>query len=73
MSGWIRVTDMLPETGKSVLCYCNHTNVFQNHIRWKRINIGEMYNRTDFIMDSDDTTFINVTHWMPLPEIPTDL
>lgn len=71
MNKWILITDKLPKPDVAVLCYCNHQNVFHENIKWKSINIGAKtsYN-DDFIIENDDTTFLNVTHWMPLPEIP---
>ena len=71
MKEWILIKDQLPDVGKAVLCYCNHRNVFQEHIVWEHINIGAKHSYDDkFTLENDDTTFIDVTHWMPLPEVP---
>jgi Protein of unknown function (DUF551) len=66
---WIPVTEKLPEPGVYVLCFCNHQNVFNEDIKWMCINIGNKNTRNDDFF-VDDTTFVNVTHWMPLPEPP---
>lgn len=74
MNEWILIKKQLPEAEKAVLCYCNHRNIFQEHIVWKSINIGKKNSWDNkFILENDDTTFVDVTHWMPLPEIPEKL
>ncbi len=76
---WISLKDQKPEEGQDVLLYSNHHNVFQEHIKWKAIGIGHIFSwdgkaaqNNKFQMDSDDTTYVNSTHWMPLPEPPKD-
>ena len=71
MNKWILVTDKLPQAGKAVLCYCNHQNVFHEQIKWEQIDIGAKNSYDDnFTLRNDDTTFVNVTNWMPLPKEP---
>lgn len=56
---WISVKDRLPEENKEVLCFNNSGFIVQNS--W----LG--------LTDQDDKWFKRVfTHWMPLPEPPTE-
>jgi hypothetical protein len=65
--GWIRVEEKIPEFGQSVLV-------------WTSIGMciaaicGETItgNKPTWIEVNGDQDFWNVTHWMPLPEPPTD-
>ena len=66
---WISVKDRLPEIGKDVLiCDINHLGV--------PIAVGKYSpdpNWSDWETDADfwqGTGDLEVTHWMPLPELP---
>lgn len=68
---WISIKDKLPEPKKSVLCFCEHQNVFQEHIKWTQQNIGAKNGHDDeFWLDNYDATFVRVTHWTPLLDDP---
>lgn len=57
---WISVTDQLPGDGQTVLIYCPRV-VWLGYIangRWHTTN--------------ETPLMIAVSHWMPLPEPPTD-
>ena len=60
---WISVTDRLPECGEDVLCYC-------------RASICEVMKlQTGGTWECDGVVYMSefVTHWMKLPEPPTEV
>ena len=58
---WISVTDRLPPTGKRVLA-CS----------WMSVNYFVAYVSPlgGWCLAFGDSPILNVTHWMPLPELP---
>lgn len=60
---WIKVSERLPDEGKTVLCYAPQ-------FRWD-IVMGQLADRKMGHWERPGTgTAINVTHWMPLPNAP---
>jgi len=60
MTGWISVKDKRPENGKRVLYYdANYGKIDKS-----------LYDYDCFMETS--SAFHNVTHWMPLPELPNE-
>lgn len=65
---WIKVEDELPEIGQRVIYYFEHVGV---HVgKFMKVDNNEdmpygniFYGKSGFLTD-------DVTHWMPLPEIP---
>lgn len=60
MNEWIKVSDKLPEENKDVLVYDSEVGIC---IAW---------------LDDEDwyalgLNYVDVTHWMPLPEIPEEV
>lgn len=74
---WISVDDRLPEDGVEVLIYIS-TDIVQAYIwkgYWKgstnvtdNMNDGYVHDRT---ICKQGSQFDFVTHWMPLPEAPS--
>lgn len=65
MSEWISVKDQLPVSDKLVLFYYNE----EYHIGYY---IERIFGTNDYIWYSNtDNCVHNITHWMPLPEVPT--
>ncbi len=59
---WIPVTDRLPPFGKNVLACC-----------WMSVTYFVAYISPmdwNWHLSFGDTTIQNITHWMPLPELP---
>jgi hypothetical protein len=70
---WISVKDKLPELNKRVLCIfetvhptCTGNNSIMDTFMYKRQNC----NIVEF---GGESAYRKVTHWMPLPELPTPL
>jgi hypothetical protein len=70
MSEWISVGERLPEYGEKVWVRING---------WKNIATGYLFDcrlfeketgRIGWVVDGLDHVFVDVTHWMPLPEPP---
>ncbi len=64
---WISVKERLPEKYQNVLFYGTG---FDPIIGKHRGNICVGYYRDGFRFDGSDSTVINVTYWMPLPDPP---
>ena len=64
MTKWISVRDSLPEDGKRILCISS-----SNIIYTKMYEEGIFYDGTTYCY-CPDGKIANVTHWMPLPEVP---
>ncbi|WP_366998113.1 DUF551 domain-containing protein [Pseudomonas aeruginosa] len=68
MDDWMRVEDRMPTPNKTVLAYrkgkkCSHGPFFavaknREHHPWQYLD--------------GSTCYMNITHWMPLPEPPQD-
>ncbi len=73
MSEWISVKDRLPESPMVVLVYCpDYTNYEEPLIvKWIEGKEGMMFWDFDELSDRDITE--DVTHWMPIPDLPTTL
>ncbi len=72
MSEWISVKDRLPEIGKQVLAYgLEPTNLHDEGLSFKTA-IYDKYGQwtSDHFCES---SYVEVTHWMPLPERPKDI
>lgn len=76
---WISVNDRLPDDGQEVLIYTNG-DVVQAYLSddyWKgSYNVTSNMNDgyvSDRRISKRGTNFDFVTHWMPLPEPPTNL
>lgn len=64
MSEWISVKDRLPEDHVAVLVF---DSVCRNIYKaWMSHDLGEWFSE-EYLPD-----FLNITHWMPLPEPPED-
>lgn len=71
-SKWISVGERLPKIGEEVLCYAEHFDIilcFRHKDYW----CGSMNTRDAMTDGYCDNSKINVeiTHWQPLPLIPT--
>jgi len=62
---WISVEDRLPSVGKGVLA-CQDKKVY-----YAELKVG-MLTRRDCWYSITYGILLHVTHWMPLPEPPTD-
>lgn len=60
MSEWISVKDRLPDVSGYYLC----TYIIDNHRFYYDRWFDKNYNKF--------STMDNITHWMPLPELPKD-
>lgn len=68
MSEWIRSEDELPPDGKLVLCVGDNGQIFMA-MRMRDLwedNLREWSNYEQF----PDPNYEEVTHWMPLPNLP---
>ena len=61
-SKWASVKDRLPEIGRTVLAWSDYWHCSEI-VRWTGV---------EWIQRMDKETFWSVTHWMPLPEPPTE-
>ncbi|EMR0739537.1 DUF551 domain-containing protein [Citrobacter braakii] len=64
--GWIKCTERMPDKYSDVLIYTNNPN----EILLAYLNLSN-----DFCYDRDndgDEITCHATHWMPLPEPPTE-
>jgi Protein of unknown function (DUF551) len=78
MSAWIRVKDQLPELKPDGCCFGHWSEsqrvlVYDGHD--KSIAIGTLHRLRDLasrwsVVEWDDFSYVQVTHWMPLPEPP---
>jgi len=71
-NGWISVKDRLPEESKKVLVYCKNgymMSVFFSH-KWKAFN---HFDSQGDPTEGENHCFLDVTHWMPLPEPPEEV
>lgn len=68
MSEWISVKDKLPDKGDQVLCYGEEpNNIHDDGLPFKT----GIYDGKNWISDHFcESSYIEVTHWMPLPEPP---
>lgn len=72
MDKWISVEDMLPGfknpyvVGKAVLVYCQKQALLEN------IGVGKYYHDSRGWIVDGRSPGVEVTHWMPLPDPPTD-
>ena len=62
---WISIKDRLPEVGKRVLVYTE-----MNVIRIDRLRLIKNGKRKAATWES--SLYVEVTHWMPLPEPPKE-
>lgn len=68
---WIKIEDQLPKDGERVITYFEHTGIeistYKNLVGGKDEVFGDnmFHNHSGWLTD-------DVTHWMPLPEIPKD-
>jgi len=66
---WIPVGERLPEEGAQVI-------VARRLRHWKdemdTLIVSSWFEHEDFCGDEDDVPYSGVTHWMPLPEPPTE-
>lgn len=64
MKDWISVDDGFPEGGKNVLmAYKNSYDQFAGILVGRFVNNGFYCSGSSYSLD-------NVSHWMPLPELP---
>lgn len=65
---WVSVKDKLPEVDKQVLAYgLEPSNIHDDGLPYKTA----IYDGEDWISDHFcESSFVEVTHWMPLPEPP---
>lgn len=72
---WTSVKERLPEASKEVLVYIKHGDVIQayNGVNNWYISRDVRDNANDcYANDARLITSFEVTHWMPLPEAPTE-
>lgn len=62
---WIKCSDRLPEKSKHVLCYYGVKSPLRGYM-----HEGKWY--LYFYGGVEESYMHNVTHWMPLPEPPTE-
>lgn len=67
---WIKCSDELPEIDKDVLCI----DLIKN-MKVGKLDQDSLYplNKSWITSDYHIHDFDEITHWMPLPEIPNDL
>ena len=73
MNEWISIKDKMPEINTPVLCYQKN-----NYYQFKQIIAGydgkffrPFYNgEDDNILLDGNSKYLQITHWMPLPEKP---
>ncbi len=64
---WIEVTDRLPNNTENVLVVAHYDGEPVIEVAW--YEGGEHLWRTPYYEEDDPE---NVTHWMPLPELPEE-
>ena len=70
---WIKTEDDLPETQESVLVFCGKSMRVGSCVLGRWILSGSFHEYDESDEDWDyDCVYLNVTHWMPLPELPKD-
>lgn len=73
---WISVEDRMPESGSTVLVLWDDRYLYNgNEIHNRRIQTAICCNENDgtkcfIVNDTYYAELINVTHWMPLPNMP---
>jgi len=74
---WIKTSDALPEDNKNCLCvstWMNHTMVHILTFRKKFREWEGMKYKYDRFWDYDSEngwySYTDITHWMPIPELP---
>lgn len=74
---WISVNDRLPETTGQYLVYTERGDMFNAEFERDCGENGEFgiwseYYHPDTLgfLDSEWTAYDDITHWMPLPELP---
>lgn len=72
---WIKCSDRLPERGQEVLAYnenfnCYEVTSYNYYLTDKYEPVGELFKK----LEVSNLMWQNneVTHWMPLPEPPTE-
>ena len=63
---WISVKDRLPETSGEILLFTVVCSVYIGHYKISR-NLFTVYG-----IGKEELTDVEITHWMPLPEPPTE-
>lgn len=76
MGDWIKVSDQRPKDETPVLIiHCGEIRI--GEIRWEHPSFEDTYEAFPYWDDPYDDgqgwEWPDVTHWMPLPEMPTDL
>jgi len=69
---WISVKERLPETNQEVLVFCYGYNIEQVLTIWD--GKSSFWDKGNSFMKGNGCPIglIDVTHWMPLPEPPTE-
>lgn len=73
MSEWIETTEYLPENETPVLIVINGA-IRIGELRWEHPGFEDTYKSFQYWDDPEDDgqiwDWVDVTHWMPLPELP---
>ena len=64
MAKWISVKEQLPEYMEDVLCVCVNRSVDTRHLHTGYLHTNDTW------QDTYDGRIMDVTHWMPLPNMP---
>jgi hypothetical protein len=66
VSGWISVSERLPDEDEEVLVWCSEAERFD--VVWQKyIDVAWQHNGTWY---NNQFTYPEVSHWQPLPEPP---
>lgn len=69
MSEWIKCSERMPDKDSKVIAYTSFGQIiFGMHYRWKKYELQAL----DPLVSECTSWQGSVTHWMPLPEPPTD-
>ena len=74
---WIKLEDKFPEDGQKCLVYDNKFGeycilTYNNYYKcWDTDDGDDFVYNVDDIVERNGKKMLVVTHWMPLPEIPT--
>jgi hypothetical protein len=74
MNEWIKTEEQLPNSGDLVICYNDHQNFDENgpfFICRYQVSYWDMVNDTH--PNSSNYRDFSPTHWMPLPQKPTQI
>lgn len=77
---WIKITDRIPEVGSKILAFGileGNLEIRQcKYEEWDYLSIGGSKGSSFSLLSSGcgccDGVIENITHWMPLPEVPKE-